>query len=223
MTTDRSDDWRRPIRPRALQRAYLRIGVVDPHPALALGVTAILNAQTDMHVVSTAPTVSALAARRERMDVVLVGCTAAEAAVPIPQLSTLSASTQSVLLYVSDDAEGLPAYGVVRKQDEPDELVRRVRQAAHPAYGRGALGREAPAFANVPVVLTERERQVLALYAGGRTAGQVASRLFISRGTVHDHIRRIRAKYEAAGRPAPTKVDLFRRAVEDGIVRPDGA
>jgi len=35
---------------------------------------------------------------------------------------------------------------------------------------------------------------------------------------VNDHIRRIRAKYAAAGRPAPTKVDLFKRAVEDGLV-----
>lgn len=189
---------------------------------MALGVTAILNAQADMHVVSTAPTVQALAARRDHMDVVLVGCKASEAIDPMPQLAALSASTQSVLLYVSDDAEGLPRYGIVRKHDEPEELVRLVRQAAHPAYGRGALGRGTPALANEPVVLSAREREVLALYAGGHTAGQVASRLFISRGTVHDHIRRIRAKYEAAGRAAPTKVDLFRRAIEDGVVPSNG-
>ncbi|MBN9194679.1 MAG: helix-turn-helix domain-containing protein, partial [Microbacterium sp.] len=65
---------------------------------------------------------------------------------------------------------------------------------------------------------SERETEVLRLYAGGQTADLVAAALFISRDTVNDHIRRIRAKYAAAGRPAPTKVDLFKRAVEDGLV-----
>ena len=36
----------------------------------------------------------------------------------------------------------------------------------------------------------------------------------------YDHVRRIRAKYAAASRPAPTKLDLYHRAVEDGIVPP---
>jgi hypothetical protein len=37
---------------------------------------------------------------------------------------------------------------------------------------------------------------------------------------VLDHVRRIRGKYAAAGRPAATKVDLYRRAVEDGYIHP---
>jgi DNA-binding CsgD family transcriptional regulator len=48
----------------------------------------------------------------------------------------------------------------------------------------------------------------------------VATALFVSRDTVLDHIRRIRSKYAAVDRPAATKVDLFRRAVEDGLVEP---
>ena len=64
----------------------------------------------------------------------------------------------------------------------------------------------------------DREAEVLALYASGETAERVARLLFISRETVLDHVRRIRTKYAAADRAAPTKVDLYRRAVEDGLV-----
>jgi hypothetical protein len=36
--------------------------------------------------------------------------------------------------------------------------------------------------------------------------------------TIEDYVRRIRAKYARAGRPAMTKVDLYKRAVEDGFL-----
>ena len=46
----------------------------------------------------------------------------------------------------------------------------------------------------------------------------MAEELFVSRTTVIDHVKRIRAKYAAVDRVAVTKVDLFRRAVEDGLI-----
>lgn len=70
----------------------------------------------------------------------------------------------------------------------------------------------------VPVQITPREREVLGLYAAGETAEHVAKELGISRETVLDHIRRIRVKYARLDRPAHTKVDLYRRAVEDGVL-----
>jgi len=73
----------------------------------------------------------------------------------------------------------------------------------------------------VDAALTPRESEVLALYASGETADRVADALFVSRDTVLDHIRRIRSRYAAVDRAAPTKVDLFRRAVEDGLVPPE--
>jgi hypothetical protein len=42
----------------------------------------------------------------------------------------------------------------------------------------------------------------------------------IAESTVKKNIDRIREKYEAAGRPANTKIDLYIRAVEDGILPP---
>jgi hypothetical protein len=42
----------------------------------------------------------------------------------------------------------------------------------------------------------------------------------MDRETLKTHLRRIRAKYAEVGRPAPTRRDLYVRAVEDGLVPP---
>jgi DNA-binding CsgD family transcriptional regulator len=69
--------------------------------------------------------------------------------------------------------------------------------------------------------LSAREREILALYASGEKAQSVAYRTGLSRDTVANYISRIRVKYANVGRPAHTKVDLHRRAIEDGLM-PDG-
>ena len=74
--------------------------------------------------------------------------------------------------------------------------------------------------------LTDRERDVLRLYAAGLPLKAVADRLGIAYSTAKENITRVRVKYVEVGRPAPTKVDLLRRAMEDGLVvsdRGDGA
>ncbi|BDZ53786.1 response regulator transcription factor [Agromyces marinus] len=66
--------------------------------------------------------------------------------------------------------------------------------------------------------LGRRERDVLNLYASGLPLKLVAQKLGIAHSTAREYLDRIRAKYVEVGRPAPTKVDLLRRAVEDGIL-----
>ncbi len=66
--------------------------------------------------------------------------------------------------------------------------------------------------------LGRREHDVLHLYASGLPLKLVALRLGIAHSTAREYLDRIRAKYIEVGRPAPTKVDLLRRAVEDGIL-----
>jgi DNA-binding NarL/FixJ family response regulator len=51
-----------------------------------------------------------------------------------------------------------------------------------------------------PFGLTEREREVLALVAAGRSNGQIASALFISPKTASVHVSNILAKLGVAGR-----------------------
>ena len=57
---------------------------------------------------------------------------------------------------------------------------------------------------------------MLALYASGEKADRVARLTGLTTHTVNDYLGRIRAKYADAGRPANTKTDLYKRAVEDG-------
>jgi DNA-binding CsgD family transcriptional regulator len=69
--------------------------------------------------------------------------------------------------------------------------------------------------------LSPRQEEVLAAYtAGNELLDTVARRLGMGPETLKTHLRRIRAKYEAAGRPAPTRRDLYVRAVQDGLVAP---
>lgn len=49
----------------------------------------------------------------------------------------------------------------------------------------------------------------------------VTCRLNIAPATVRTHLQRVRVKYAAAGRPAPTKAALVARAVQDGIISID--
>lgn len=75
-----------------------------------------------------------------------------------------------------------------------------------------------PASAGPLVGLTPREIAVLELYLSGLAAKQVAHRLGLKETTVKEYLRRARARYAATGRPASTRMELYFRAVEDGIL-----
>ena len=64
--------------------------------------------------------------------------------------------------------------------------------------------------------LSVQETRTLQLYATGMPIKQVARRLGISSETARQYVRRVREKYALANRAAPTKLDLYHRAVEDG-------
>ena len=72
----------------------------------------------------------------------------------------------------------------------------------------------------VAAALGAREREVLSLYAAGLEIPEVARTLYITENSVKEYLKRIRAKYTNVDRPATSKLDLFRRAIEDGIVPP---
>ena len=61
-------------------------------------------------------------------------------------------------------------------------------------------------------LLSEREREIVALLAGGATDAQIAGRLFLSVNTVRSHLERIRDKTGARRR-----AELVRYAIQAGI------
>ncbi|MBF6467126.1 helix-turn-helix transcriptional regulator [Nocardia beijingensis] len=74
-----------------------------------------------------------------------------------------------------------------------------------------ALERERPA-------LSSREIEVLLAWIASDSKVEVGRRLYISLGTVNTHLARIRDKYAAVGRPAPTKAALVARALQDALI-----
>jgi DNA-binding NarL/FixJ family response regulator len=88
---------------------------------------------------------------------------------------------------------------------------------------RGAaeqLWRPARSFAATPPRprLSPGELTALRLYADGLSTVQVAERMGVRFETAKTYRRRVRRNYAAAGRPAGRKVELIRRAAEDGIL-----
>lgn len=69
--------------------------------------------------------------------------------------------------------------------------------------------------------LSDRERQVLVHWFGTDSKEVVGQLLFITTNTVNTHLRRVREKYAAVGRPAHTKASLVARALQDGIIQID--
>jgi DNA-binding NarL/FixJ family response regulator len=69
--------------------------------------------------------------------------------------------------------------------------------------------------------LAAREKEILIAWFQTDSKDIVARNLRISTSTVRTHLERIRAKYAAVGRAAPTKAALVVRAIQDGIIGVD--
>lgn len=207
-----------------------RIGIVDDHPTIVLGTTAMLSAQRDMDVVAAGQTVAELLAINTPIDIVLLDLALADGSTPAENVRALQDAGVQVVAFTSGErpqlireASRAGAIGMIRKSERPDRIIAELRgvisgDVAATADWAAAIDAD-PALASAG--LSPREAEVLALYASGETAERVAAKLFISRDTVSDHVRHIRTKYAAVDRAAPTKVDLYRRAIEDGLVQPE--
>ncbi|MCW5950811.1 MAG: response regulator transcription factor [Propionibacteriaceae bacterium] len=205
-----------------------RVGIIDDHPAIILGTTSIVNAHPALVVTGAGASVAELLASGATYDVLLLDLILADGSRPADNVAAFVSRGIPVLAYTSGDRPELVqeagragAIGVIRKSEPPKRLIAAIQAALR---GEVVASPDWAAAIDtddefVTAQLTAREAEVLALYASGETAERVARRLYISRVTVIDHIRRIRAKYVAVDRPANSKIDLYLRAVEDGIIR----
>ena len=79
--------------------------------------------------------------------------------------------------------------------------------------GLGDIERAAPTYRGMPLMLTPREREVLALVARGLTAYAAARQLGIGERTVHTHLRNAYMKLRA-----PNRVSAVLRAQQAGLL-----
>ena len=111
------------------------------------------------------------------------------------------------------------AQGYVSKQCEPDEFTRAFDAVLE---GRTHVSPDLAAKLAVPTLSNVRfspqEQRALTLYASGMKLESVARSMGVQVGTAKEYIRRVREKYAAVGDPLPSKVDLYRKAQEEGLL-----
>ena len=218
----------------------IRVVLVDDQHLVRGGLRALLERSEDIAVVGEAGDGEAgvAAVVRERPDVVLMdvrmpGVDGLEATRRIRADDRLAA-VKVVMLTTYDideyvfEAIAAGASAFLLKDDEPDELRRGVRAVASghallaPGVTRRVLDAVAartprPGAADRLARLTEREREVLAEVAAGRSNDEVAAALHMSPATARTHVGRILAKLDARDR-----AQLVVLAYETGLVTPGG-
>jgi two-component system response regulator DevR len=207
-----------------------RVALIDDHEIVARGFADVFSAIPEIDVVATVATVAELLespAGQAGIDLAILDLRLSDGSSVATNVEQLRAQGINVLAFtVGDDlnmmraAARSGALGVVRKSEPVAVLLEVVRLAA---AGEPVISTDWAAALDadpdlVNAKLSPREREVLSLYAAGAKAPLVASQTGLSESTVIDYIRRVRTKYQHAGRPASTKVELYMRAVEDGLL-----
>lgn len=215
----------------------IRVAIADDQQLIRAGFRSLLEAEPDLEVVGEAATgTEAVALVTEtHPDVVLMDIRMPDgdglwATTQIVQNPALSAThIVIVTTFELDDYVGQAiragASGFLVKDTEPVELIRAIRVVAggdallSPGVTRRLLERIAGALKDPPdagalQVLTEREREVLALVGQGLTNTEIGTALFLSPLTAKTHVSRIMSKLAARDR-----VQLVVVAYETGLVK----
>lgn len=197
--------------------------MVDDHEQIIRGLRATLDAQPDIGFAGGSATLSGLLATTGDLDLVLLDLRLGDDTSPDQNIAELNSRNIRVLVYTSGDemylirqAATAGALGVVRKNAHEPELLSAIRVALQGNTVPGIDWAAAIDSDQKFVDLSPQQRRVLQLYAAGESQNRVAHELGISSDTVTDYVNRIRNRYKSAGRPAPTKPDLYKRAIEDG-------
>jgi len=209
----------------AVHAAPRRIGVVEDHRVTIAGLRQILAEEPSVRIVADAPSVPELLAITDDLDLVILDLRLPDGSSPATNVQQLRAAGIETLVFTSGDepylvrsAARAGVLGVVRKSERDEFVAAAVRDAAQgklvPTMDWAAAIDSDDKIADVK--LSPRQREVLALYASGESATRVAELAGVTEDTVNAYLGRIRQKYAEAGRPARTKTELYKRALEDG-------
>jgi DNA-binding NarL/FixJ family response regulator len=219
----------------------IRVLLADDQALVRAGFRALLDAQDDIEVVGEAGDgdEAVRLARRHRPDVVLmdIRMPGTDGLVATRQITADDrlAGVRIVILTTFEldeyvfEAIRSGASGFIVKDTKPVELLHAVRAVAagdallSPSVTRRLIGefaartREPPPSPDLDV-LTDREREVMALAGEGLTNDEIAARLHMSPLTAKTHVSRAMLKLGARDR-----IQLVVFAYQSGLVRPGWA
>ena len=217
----------------------IRVVLADDQSLVRAGFRMLLDAEDDIAVVGEAANgagaldlVRALRPDVVLMDIRMPGVDGLEALQQITGDAALEGVRVLVLTTFELDeyvfeAVRLGASGFLVKHTQPADLVRAVREVAagEALLSPSVTRRLIQEFAARPVrpeltpptmdVLTEREREVVALVAQGLTNDEIAVELVLSPATARTHVSRAMVKLHARDR-----AQLVVFAYQSGLVRP---
>jgi DNA-binding NarL/FixJ family response regulator len=223
-------------------RPVIRVLLADDQALVRAGFSALLESEDDIEVVGEAAdgAEAARMAEETRPDVVLMdirmpdvdgleGLRRISADPALAGVHVVILTTFELDEYVFEALRS-GASGFLVKDTEPRELIRAVRVAASgeallsPSVTRRLISEFAT---NTPradssltdlSILTDREREVLALVGEGLSNDEIAERLYMSPNTAKTHVSRSMIKLGARDR-----AQLVVFAYESGLVRPGRA
>ncbi len=187
----------------------LRIAICDDHPLFRAGLIGLLNGEPDMDVLVEAGTVAELETRLATctVDLILLDVELPERG-GLEALPDLTVRHRVLVLSAFDDPRRVKraveagAAGFVRKDAAPKELLRSIRDAA---AGKTVMSADlairlaeamrtdpdSREFRRIVASFTPRQRAVLELVTEGKSNREIADTLFLSEGTVKNHVTHI--------------------------------
>ena len=201
------------------------VGVVDDHDLLVAGVRALLSSRNSpARFVTGAHTVDGLLECDEELDVVILDVRLDDGSTTEDNIRRLTTEGHNVLLHADmRHREATPmlnrsgAMGLVWKNEPARTLLNAIVAVAEGEHWISDTD-------STMVDLTHRETEVLRLYACGLKYSETAAALDppVSIESVKTYLQRIRRRYDEAGRTASTRMELRQRALEDGLLPPEG-
>lgn len=198
----------------------VRLMLVDDHPLVRDGLRARLDAVPGFKVVAEADSAAAALALllQAEPDLVLmdIGMRGVNGIEATRQLLALRPATRVVMLSMFDNAEYVReamhagARGYVLKDSSAEEIVAAIDSVlAGGSFHAAALTAPLPRTPRGSVLLTPREKEVLALIAEGLSSRAIGERLAMGVRTVETHRTNLRRKLDL-----PSAAALVRFAVE---------
>jgi DNA-binding NarL/FixJ family response regulator len=209
-------------------QSKIAVAVVDDHESVRLGLKAAFIDEGYDFVLAAATVKELVEGLNGReVDVVVLDLSLGDGSTVTDNVKNVQATGSAVLVHsIADrvasvrEALAAGAAGVIPKSSATKTVL-----AAAATVARGEVLNNLEWATAIDAdrdfskaQLGRREREILHLYASGLPLKLAAEQLGIGYSTAREYLDRIRVKYVEVGRPAPTKVDLLRRAVEDGIL-----